>query len=132
MEELECLSAAVDLKDDIRELVENFLDCLGKQYQILLLRIDDIDLNAKEAGVMAELVRKYFIIPNVMVLMALKMDQLETIKSNEFSDSFNLEKIVLMFGDVRALPYQAVSSQSTCLYARHRRLIEPKVDTEVR
>ena len=92
VEELECLSAAVDLKDDIRELVENFLDCLGKQYQILLLRIDDIDLNAKEAGVMAELVRKYFIIPNVMVLMALKMDQLETIKSNEFSDSFNLEK----------------------------------------
>lgn len=80
VEELECLSAAVDLKEDIREVVDNFLECLNSQYQILLLRIDDIDLNAKEAALMAELIRKYFILPNVLVLMALKMNQLEIIK----------------------------------------------------
>lgn len=92
VEELECLSAAVDLKEDIREVVDNFLECLNSQYQILLLRIDDIDLNAKEAALMAELIRKYFILPNVLVLMALKMDQLETIKQNEFANLFEKEK----------------------------------------
>lgn len=92
VEELECLSVAVDLKEDIKNLVDNFLDCLEGQYQILILRIDDIDLNAKEAGVMSELIRKYFIIPNLLVLTALKMNQLYTIKLNEFSKSFSLRK----------------------------------------
>lgn len=91
VEELECLAVAVELKEDIRILVQNFLDCLNSEYQILLLRIDDVDLNAKEAGVMSELIRKYFILPNVMVLMALKMDQLEIIKKNEYSESFKLD-----------------------------------------
>lgn len=92
VEELECLSVAVDLKEDIKTLVDNFLDCLDGKYNIILLRIDDIDLNAQEAGIMSELIRKYFIIPNLLVLTALKMDQLEIIKQNEFAKSFNLEK----------------------------------------
>ena len=92
VEELECLSVAVDLKEDIREVVSNFLECLNSENQILLLRIDDIDLNAKEAGVMAEMIRKYFILPNVLVLMALKMNQLEIIKQNEYEKLFKLEK----------------------------------------
>lgn len=92
VEELECLSVAVDLKEDIKTLVDNFLDCLDGQYKIILLRIDDIDLNAQEAGLMSELIRKYFIIPNLLVLTALKMDQLEIIKQNEFAESFHLEK----------------------------------------
>lgn len=91
VEELECLSVAVDLKEDIKSLVDNFLDCLDEKSQILLLRIDDIDLNAHEAGVMSELIRKYFIMPNLLVLTALKMEQLDTIKRNEYADSFDLE-----------------------------------------
>lgn len=92
VEELECLSVAVDLKEDIENLVDSFLECLEGQYQVLLLRIDDIDLNAKEAGLMSELIRKYFIMPNLLVLTALKMDQLYTIKRNEFAKSFSLRK----------------------------------------
>lgn len=91
VEELECLSFAVDLKEDIRTLVDNFLDCMDKKYQILLLRIDDIDLNVREAGIMSELIRKYFILPNLLVLTALKMDQLDLIKRNEFSNNYNLD-----------------------------------------
>lgn len=91
VEELECLSVAVDLKEDIKSLVDNFLDCLDEKSQILLLRIDDIDLNAHEAGVMSELIRKYFIMPNLLVLTALKMEQLDTIKRNEYADSFDLD-----------------------------------------
>lgn len=92
VEELECLSAAVELKEDIKQLVDNFLECLNSHYDILLLRIDDIDLNAKEAGVMSELIRKYFILPNIVVLMALKLDQLKTIKQNEYASTFDLPK----------------------------------------
>lgn len=88
VEEIESLSAAADLKKDLKTLVDSFMDCIDAPNCILLLKIDDIDLNAKEAGVMAEYIRKYFILPNVLVLMALKMDQLEMIKQNEYGDSF--------------------------------------------
>lgn len=91
VEELECLSAAVDLKRDIRDLVDAYLDYMEQPNSILLLQIDDIDLNASEAGKMAEFIRKYFIQPNILVLIALKMEQLELIKEKENIKNFRLE-----------------------------------------
>lgn len=91
VERLESLSAAVDLKEDLKKLVDAYFECLGLNDSILLLRIDDIDLNAKEGNIMVEHIRKYFIQSNILVLMALKLDQLEIIKKNEFAELFKLK-----------------------------------------
>lgn len=122
VEELECLSVAVDLKEDIREVVSNFLECLNSENQILLLRIDDIDLNAKEAGVMAEMIRKYFILPNVLVLMALKMNQLEIIKQNEYAKLFEVEK------DDRRQVVEMAERYLTKLFPHSQRVYMPDIE----
>lgn len=74
------LAAAVNLKKDISELVSEFFECFEMKNTKLLLMIDDIDLNTSQADRMAEQIRKYFIQKDIVILMSLKLDQLELIK----------------------------------------------------
>lgn len=89
IEQLVALSSAVDLKTDIRNLVDAYNEVLGLNDSILVLRIDDIDLNTENSAKMAEYIRKYFIQPNMIVLMSLKFEQLEAIKRNEFTKTYD-------------------------------------------
>lgn len=77
MEELHRLSFGVDLRRSIKSLVTKFLEYEKSRY--LVITIDDIDLNPEQAYEMAEQVRKYLILPNVIILMAVKLDQLAQI-----------------------------------------------------
>lgn len=68
---------SIKLKDNIAKLIENFLNFMGKSKDIqFLILIDDIDLNTEHAYKMAEQIRKYLIIPKVIILMAVKINQL--------------------------------------------------------
>lgn len=89
LERLTSYAASVDLKSDIRDLVHAFLKFEKRENAVLLLLIDDIDLNTKEAGKMAELVRKYLIQDNILILMSLKLDQLEAIKRLEYMNEYD-------------------------------------------
>lgn len=88
LEQLTALSAATQLREDIRFLVDAYLEYKEKKDCQLLVCIDDIDLNAKQASQMAEEIRKYFVHPNMIVFLALKLDQLECIKRKDFKDTF--------------------------------------------
>lgn len=90
IERLISLSAAVDLKNDIKEVVDAYIDYFDLKDYMLLLRIDDIDLNAKKAGQMLELVRKYFVQPNILIFMALKMEQVNTVLRKQFKSDCQL------------------------------------------
>lgn len=84
LEQLSSLSAATQLREDIHQLVETYLEYVDKKDSQLLVCIDDIDLNASQASQMAEEVRKYFVHPNMIVFLSLKLDQLECIKRKDF------------------------------------------------
>lgn len=84
VESLVNLSATVDLKQDIRDVVDAFIDYFDLRDHMLLLCIDDIDLNASQAVEMLEYIRKYFVQPNILVLMALKLDQMEQVLKNSY------------------------------------------------
>lgn len=90
LENLGWLSASVDLRDDIRKLVDAYLKVAinDREDSILVIEIDDIDLNTRQASKMAELVRKYFIQPNVIVLMSLNLQQFIYAKINDVSADF--------------------------------------------
>lgn len=88
VESLVTLSAAVDLKQDIRNVVDAFIDYFDLRDHMLLLCIDDIDLNASQAVEMLEYIRKYFVQPNILVLMALKLDQMEQVLKNSYRGLF--------------------------------------------
>lgn len=86
LEELAYLSSGVDLRDSIKALIDNYLD--WKNAQVLVVGIDDIDLNTKQAYRMAEQIRKYLILPNVIILMAVKLDQLGSVIRLELTKQF--------------------------------------------
>lgn len=74
LEELEVLSAGVELSDCISNLIERFLGLIGKKK--LLICIDDIDLNMSRAYRMCEEIRKYLNNRHCLILMSVKIDQL--------------------------------------------------------
>lgn len=97
MERLEQLSCSMKLKEDIKVLTDSFLDCAGHSNGTILLCIDDIDLNTNTAVDMVEWIRKYLIQPNIIILFAVKLDQLINLKRlklfSEYKDLLDKGKI---------------------------------------
>ncbi len=77
MEALYQLSSGIDLKESLRNLIKEFLKFFGRK--ILLITIDDIDQNFSRAYEMAEQIRKYLIIPGVIIQLAAKLEQLSDV-----------------------------------------------------
>ncbi len=91
------MSASTDLKGNMTDLVKKYLkffnksdDDSNKKNGVLLLEIDDIDLSTKHAYEMVEQIRKYLIIPNVVILMAVKMEQLSHIVERNMRIEFEI------------------------------------------
>lgn len=90
LEELADLGDSTNLKKEFKNLV----DCFLKQFNgkseksYLVIQIDDADLNAKMAYQIIEDIRKYCIIPNVIVLMAVNMKQMHQIIEQHFVKDF--------------------------------------------
>ena len=74
LEEISDLAAGVNLKSDLQELFNRYLKYVDKK--CLLICIDDLDLNISEGYKMAEMLRKYLICPQCMILVAVKVGQL--------------------------------------------------------
>ena len=74
LEELAELASGINLRDSVRKSIKNLLNFFNKKF--IILPIDDIDLNTRQAYTMAEQIRKYLIMPEVMIFIACKIDQL--------------------------------------------------------
>lgn len=81
------IAESTNIKRDLFLLIDRYLEFMsepgGKFKKKLVVRIDDIDLNTKYAFEMIEQIRKYLMIPNVIILMAVKIDQLFDIVKKE-------------------------------------------------
>ena len=87
LEELEVLSAGVELSECISTLMEKYLALTRKKK--LLICIDDIDLNMSRAYRMCEEIRKYLNNPNCLILMSVKVDQLIEAIQNDIHEEAN-------------------------------------------
>lgn len=89
LEGLVNFSAAIDLQKNIKALIDAYLSFMNDgKAEFLVLMIDDIDLHTNHAREMVEQIRKYFIQPNVVVLMAVKIDQLSHVIKNGLSEEY--------------------------------------------
>ena len=88
MEYLVDMAASVDIKENIRKLVDLYLKYCGSEDGILLLLIDDIDIDSVHAYEMCEQLRKYFMQPNVITLMSMKIEQLSGIIQRQFTEEY--------------------------------------------
>lgn len=86
IERLTDLAASVDLQNHIKVLVSSYLNFFEKD--VLVLPIDDIDLHTRCAYKMVEQVRKYLVQTKVIVLVAVKMEQLKDVIENEYRKEY--------------------------------------------
>lgn len=87
IEDLENLSAAVDLRESMKSLIDDILKVQEKN--MLLIAVDDIDLNTEYAYDMLEQLRKYFTLPNVLILFAANLEQLKEVVSAHLYKEFS-------------------------------------------
>lgn len=73
------LGESTNLKKAMAELIRDYLDFRNKneKNQQLIIAIDDLDLCSANAYKMAEQIRKYLIIPQVTVVISVRIEQLE-------------------------------------------------------
>ena len=95
LEALSSLSAAIDLRTSLHELIEKFMKFIGMQSSVLLIPVDDIDLHSSAATMMVEQIRKYLVLPNVLIVMAMKINQLSKLKRLQYSREYKDEKMAL-------------------------------------
>lgn len=81
---LQNLGESTQLRSSFEQLIARYLEIIPKlenktrqNSEKLLIAIDDLDLCNEHAYEMAEQIRKYLILPNVIILMAIKIEQLE-------------------------------------------------------
>lgn len=95
LEYLAELGDSSHMKETFQRLVSRFLDMIfreqnGKSHQFLVLQIDDADLNASNTYRIVEELRKYCVVPNVIILMATDFEQLELTVEKHFIEELEL------------------------------------------
>ena len=92
---LEKLAFTGNLIEAFQELVEQFLDIM-KYYEtnvslenhFLVISIDDLDMDIKHSFRLLEQIRKYLMVPKVIVLLSANYEQLENICKNHYSEQY--------------------------------------------
>lgn len=70
---------STNLKKEMQKLVKSYLELFLKdaENRFLIVPIDDLDINIKYAYKISEQIRKYLMIPHVVIIMAVKVEQLK-------------------------------------------------------
>lgn len=82
------MANTMELKQDIQALIYNYADYFRNPHGVLVIAVDDIDLQTTHAYRMIEQIRKYLILPNVVILMAVKLSQLTDIIRQHYYDEY--------------------------------------------
>ena len=91
LEHLSRLACGTNIRESFMELVDKYLEFMTggeKGQSFLIIPIDDLDMNIKHACEMLEQIRKYLQIPNVIILMAIKTEQLLDVIEQDNRDKF--------------------------------------------
>lgn len=92
LDSLTDLGDSCSLKDKFRNLVLDYLSSIfgdkNSEKHFLVIQIDDADLNSQMAYGIIEDIRKYCIVPNVVILMAVHIDQMYQVLDQHFAYDF--------------------------------------------
>lgn len=110
LQQLADRSASSNFKSHFNELVREYLAFLcidpvslapsNPRDAFLVIQIDDADMNPKDAYSVVEDLRKYCVLPNVVILFATNLEQLELSVEQHFLTSFHTILNAKVEGDV--------------------------------
>lgn len=98
METVQNLSLTRNLQEAFKELVEKYLSIMTypgattlikSTNHFLVISIDDLDMNIESGFRLLEEIRRYFMIPHIIVLLSANYDQLEKICLNYYMTKFD-------------------------------------------
>lgn len=125
--ELSRLGDSANLKNDLFELINAFFVMIGHNgfNPMLVLQIDDTDLNIQRAYEIIEDIRKYFSIPNVIILMATKIEQLRDAVEQQFRNDYST---LLEYERIKAYdPQHMASKYINKLIPENRKIYLPEI-----
>jgi len=86
------IAKATRLRKLIQDLVDVYLDILNdgidNKNSVLIIPIDDLDTNIQNAYTLAEDLRSYFMVSRVIIMMAVKLEQLNDVIQLKFCEEF--------------------------------------------
>ena len=135
IEKISKMGESLRLRRDLSNLVKLYLDYMmpedsRNQYtsKKLLIAVDDLDMCNANAYKMAEQIRKYLIIPDIVIVMALKVEQLQLcVQEKNFKNYSNVlknqEKIAGAILDVEDMAERYIAK----LIPKSRRIYLPNV-----
>lgn len=90
IETLSKLASGVTMKSSFEKLVQRYIEYFKGSYKdkFLVIPIDDLDMNIEYSPVMIEEIRKYLKINNVVILMAIKMEQMSSLIEQMYIKNF--------------------------------------------
>jgi len=121
LETLSKLSCGANLRQNFSKLVLKFLEFVKPEKEdkaCLIIPIDDFDLNVNAVADMAEQIRKYLMIPRVVILMAANIDQLSETLEIDYDAKLNRNKDIVDNDKVK----EKVQDYLTKLIPNERRL----------
>ena len=115
LEKLGRIGDSANLKNDFHCLINDFFKyyCAVKQINseestnYLVIQLDDTDLKVDRANEIVEDIRKYFMIPNVVILMAVDLNQLTYAIEQSHISQFS--KLQTNYGNIRPVPYHEIA-----------------------
>lgn len=136
------LGESTKLKSTLKDLIDLYLKFakenrqgINKGAQQIIIAIDDLDLCSANAYKMAEQIRKYLILPQVIIVMAVKIEQLELcVQENNLIDFEKVFKAYVgnhsetnprMYNEIFGMAERYVSK----LIPKARRIYLPKVQS---
>lgn len=84
---------STNLKVELYELIKRYLDFMdhgSSDSAFLVLQIDDVDMDGKMAYNILEDLRKYFMLPNVIIMMAADLNQLLMIVERNSAEQYRI------------------------------------------
>lgn len=135
IEKISKMGESLRLKQNLNNLVNLYLDYMisgkedtGYASKKLLVAIDDLDMCNVNAYKMSEQIRKYLIIPDIIIVMALKVEQLQLCVEEENLKNYsnvlkNQEKIAGAMIDVGDMAERYIAK----LIPKSRRIYLPNV-----
>lgn len=135
IEKISKMGESLRLKRNLNNLVDLYLDYMvsGREFsgyvsKKLLIAIDDLDMCNVNAYKMSEQIRKYLIIPDIVIVMALKVEQLQLCVEEENIKNYsnvlkNQEKYTSAMIDVEDMAERYIAK----LIPKSRRIYLPNV-----
>lgn len=132
-ENLEMLAKLGDsskLKQELAALVQKLLEfCVGDVHRdaYLVLQIDDTDMNIKRAYEILEDIRKYLVIPRLIIIMATNLEHLTQVVESTFRKDYN-EGLPNLPESIHHIAHQYIIK----LFPQTRQINLPQLDTYLR